>query len=213
MFKRVNFITDSITVSNVEFSKASQSGKEFGIDIDGKIIYPPFSDQNILIFKGRIGKVEQGTSLLGKGYKVIPTFANITVQFPNAWNTILDMNKANSIYEDSSADGIDSFQDSELEKIGWNAIEFDVTYREIAEHIEKVAQGYIIYIERDDPYMFSGIAFISKEHRAEARELATKFVKEQIEAKLEKERDEFTKYGFSDDQEEALNFFNIEFKA
>jgi hypothetical protein len=210
MFKRLNLLTDSVRVSNAEFSKASANGREFGIDMHGKVVTNPENSDSILVFKGAVSQMKQGESLLGKGYKTAVNFVNIEVKFTNAWDNVFEWNKAKSLYEDSSADGIDSFQDREIENIGWNSIEFDVTHRDIAEHLENVCEGEIVYIEQDNPYMFSGVAFMGESELPLARERAKAFAKEKIVEKINEDIEEFRKYGFSDEQEEALEFFGIE---
>jgi hypothetical protein len=208
MFKKINLLTESFEISNALFSKAMQSNREFGITIDGEIDYE-FNRENIYIFWGK-GSIFQKNEPLGKGYSVKLNFVKAIISAENSWNRFKDINRENSLYEDISSDGIDSFKDEILENIGWHIVEFDMTYRDLVEHLEEFGEGAIVSIERDEPYMFDGLGFVKKVDLAKSREILFNFAKEKISSFIEDNREDFQKYGFSREQEEALKFFSIE---
>jgi len=208
MFKKINFLVDEVKVSNQSFAKAINSNKEFGIRSDGEIDYDLKKDK-AYIFKGRaniLNKLEP----LGKGYKIKATFVTVTISFENIWNHISEMNRVGAIYEDTASDGISEFQDKILEDIGWHGVEFKIGYRDMVEFLEKNCDGTIISIEQEEPYVFNGLGFIDDKNLEKARTTLFDFVKSQITENISKEKDEFEKYGFSDDQKDALSYFKIE---
>ena len=208
MFKKINFLTDEVQVQNVLFSKAVNSNREFAIGVNGDIDYE-FKDGKAYIFKGKANLFNK-LQPLGKEYKIKATFVTISISFDNVWNRIAEINRNSAMYEDSASDGIAEFQDKALEDIGWHGIEFKIGYREMVEFLEKNITGTIISIEQEEPYMFNGFGFIENEHIVEARESLFNFVKSSIIENISKNREDFNKYGFSEEQKEAMSFFNIE---
>ena len=166
MFKKINFLTDEVQVSNVMFAKAVNSNREFGIGVDGDIDYDLKSDK-AYIFKGK-GDLFNKLEPLGKGYKIKATFVTVTISFDNVWNRIVEINRDGAMYEDTASDGIAEFKDKILEKIGWHGVEFKVTYRDMVEFLEENLTGTIISIEQNEPYMFNGLGFIEDENIVEA---------------------------------------------
>jgi len=208
MFKKINFLVDEVQVSNALFSKAINSNREFGIGIDGDIDYDLKSGK-AYIFKGEanlFNKLEP----LGKGYKIKATFVTVTISFDNIWNRIIDINTDSAMYEDSASDGIADFQDSTLENIGWHGVEFKISYRDMVEFLEKHIDGTVICVEQEEPYMFNGFGFISNENIEKARELLFDFTKSEIIKHISENKTEFDKYGFSDDQQDSINYFKIQ---
>jgi outer membrane protein OmpA-like peptidoglycan-associated protein len=209
MFRKINLLEESFELSNALFSKALQSNREFGITIDSEIDYE-FNKDKIYIFWGKGSILNQSKEPLGKGYKVALNFVKATVSAKNGWDRFQEINKSRAIYEDISADGIDSFNDQRLEDIGWNSIEFNIQYRDLVEYLEEFGKGIIVAIERhEEPYMFSGLGFMSDSDLEFNREILFDFAKSKIEEKIKAELDEYKKYGFSDEESEALEFFGI----
>jgi hypothetical protein len=207
MFKKINVLTDKIIVSNGEFSKAINSKKEFGIDIEGKVLYE--KDPNkFLIFWGRANLVAKN-QILGAEYGVQMSFVSVTIDLQKSWDRLMELNSLNALYEDHSAEGIDNFKDKELEEIHWFSVEFGITSRELATELENFAEGYLVGLEHEEPYNFSGLGFLNKEDLESSRKHLFQFTKEKIEEKIEKEKEEFEKYGFTEDQEESLEFFGV----
>jgi len=206
MFK-LNFLADEVQIPNVEFSKAINSNREFGISAKGEIHFD-LKKNTPYIFSGK-ANIMNKLEPLGKGYKIKATFVTVSISFSNIWNKIVEINRNSAMYEDSASDGIAEFQDKELEQIGWHGVEFKLTYRHFVEFLEKNIAGTILCIEQENPYMFNGFGFIQDENLKESRKQLFAFVKSEIEKHLEKNSEEFIKYGFSNEQKESLEFFGI----
>lgn len=208
MFKKINLLKDSIAVQNVQFAKALNSNREFGITVNGEIDYE-FSNDKIYIFKGKANLLQKQQPL-GKGYKISSTFVSVSISAGSNWNEVEDLNSKNALYKDDSAEGVDSFNDPIMEEIGWHSVEFKISYRELVEELEEKCNGTVICIERDDePYMFNGLGFMAQEDIKKGRDTLREFVKNRILSKLEKDREEYKEYGFSEEELDALNYFQI----
>ena len=212
MFQKINLLSHKITVSNSDFAKAINSNREFAITLDGKIDYN-FSDKEIYIFKGKANLLTSKEPL-GNRYKISSNFVSVSIDCSKNWGEIEDLNSKIALYNDDSAEGVDSFNDEVMETIGWHSVEFDITYRELVEQLEKHCDGTLLCIEKEDePYLFNGLGFIFQEDEVEkGRKLLKEFAKERILNKLEEERDEYKKYGFSEEELESLNYFQISSK-
>lgn len=113
----------------------------------------------------------------------------------------MDMAKSKNnafLYYDHPSDGIDYFNDPELEDIGWNASVFPfINYRTIAEFMEESCEGTLTF--NDNEMGFNGFAEV--DDIAKVREQVKNFVIEQIQNnKLEE---------YDDDQLESLEFFGV----
>ncbi len=209
MFKKINLLTDKVVVPNSEFAKALNSNREFGITVDGVIDYE-FQNDRVYIFKGKANLLQKQQPL-GKGYDISSTFVSVSISVAKNWNRVEELNSLNALYEDKSADGIDSFRDKVMEDIGWHAVEFKITYRDLVDELEAKGEGTLVCIEQDgEPYMFSGFAFIDPDRVEDGREILLSFAKRKILEQIESEKDEYKKYGFSDDEVDALKYFQIE---
>jgi hypothetical protein len=219
MFKKINLMDNSVKVPSNKFSEAINSGKEFGITPAGEVKFAPFETKEILIYKGQVAKnlVSQKVDfrkILGEGYRVKATFTQTEI-YVDSWEKIIDLNTKISLYEDSSSEGVDSFLDEKIEEISWHSVEFDIKSREIVEIIEESVNGILLCFERDmgEHYTFSGIGFILDESELlKAQKVVLDKVKNLILEKIDTEKDEFQKYGFSDEQQEALEFFGLNIK-
>jgi hypothetical protein len=208
MFKKINVLTDKISVSNGDFSKAINSKKKFGIDVEGKIFYEK-SPEVPTIFWGRPNLLMKN-KILGSDYKVSMTFAKMEISLENSWSRILELNQTNALYDDDHTEGIDHFKDEELEKLAWYGVEFEVNTRDIVTELERVEDGYILALEREIPdYTFHGLGFLKKGQISSAREKLFSFVKAEIEKKIDSEKAEYERFGFSDEESEALQYFGI----
>jgi len=205
MFKKFNFLVDEVKVSNVEFAKAINSNREFGISTNGEIHFD-LKQNTPYIFSGKANMMNK-LEPLGKGYKIKATFVTVSISFNNIWNRIIEINRNSAMYEDSASDGIAEFQDKQLEQIGWHGVEFKLTYRDFVEFLEKNITGTVICIEQDSPYMFNGFGFIEESELEESRTKLFQFVKSEIKKYIELNSDELSKYGLSIEQKESLEFF------
>lgn len=210
--KKINLFNHITVVSRNEFLKAANSARPFAITYDGQIVYEPFDQDLIAVFEGSIPPVpllsastaRPIASMLPDSYKVVEDDDRILIKSAAAWQNIISLNRLRALYDDTSGDGIDKFADKELEQIGWHATEFNITYREIVERFEEECEGVLLCIEREEPYQFSGLGFITD--MAQARDTAFRYCAEKIQNLIQNDPDYST---LSSDEEEAAEFFKV----
>ena len=214
--KKFNLFNEIVIVEKASLLQAINSAKIFGINIQGEIIHEPFADKEILIYQGK--HTPQPTSalspavapsletMLGKNYQLVVDEDRVLVKAFSNWQELIGINTPRASYDDTTGDGVAEFSNTELEKIGWHATEFNVKYRSMVEHLEENCEGTLLCIEQEDPYQFSGLAFLSDDEQA--KEVLFKYC--QSEAKKLMESDPlYAKDKLSDDEEEAAEFFQL----
>jgi hypothetical protein len=210
--KKFNLFKEIIIVSKSDFLRAANSAKPFAIAYNGEIHFEPFPQSLISIYEGSIPPLSPLstdlsrplTSMLGDKYRIVEDDERILIKAFGAWQNIIGFNRLRALYDDTTADGIDKFSDKELEKIGWHATEFNISYRDIVEQFEKECEGILFCIEQEDPYQFSGLGFLSDlEH---TQETAYKYCTAIIKDKMENDGDYST---LTDDEAEAAEFFKV----
>jgi hypothetical protein len=217
MFQRVDLANNIIAINNLAFAKAIYSAEDFAISLSGKIIN--FKNKNkifynfddIIIFNGKaslINKLEP----LGNSFKIKSNFSQVSISIQHSFNKIFDLNRHLALYEDTSSEGIDNFRDKILEEIGWNAIEFGITYRKLVEFLEENGNGVLIFFENSDPnlYSFNGLAFANLDNLELNRKILKDFVKNEIKNQIDNNLGGWKKYGFSDEQISALKYFEVD---
>ena len=122
------------------------------------------------------------------------------IEKPDDFLKLVEQKHKEFLYQDHPNDGIDLFCDTELEEMGWHSSTFDfIKYRDIAEFIEENCSGTLTF--SNHPMGFNG--FVEVDDIEDVRVKVKAFIIEQIKAnKLD---------SYDDDQEEALEFFNIKF--
>jgi hypothetical protein len=215
MMQKFNLNQERISVKKVPLMQAINSGKTFGITHLGEVVYPPYHEKDIFIFKGSM-KVETSafaiakerglTELFGNLYKIKETHDSIEIDASGAWGEIVGFNQQNASYDDSTSDGIMDLGDAELEEMSWHATEFGISNRDISDVIEKECEGILFCLHKEEPFLFSSLIFIEDIHcaREKVRAYITKVIEEKIESDPEFARDNLT-----DDEEEAALFFGI----
>jgi len=210
--KKFNLNKEKIYVSSFDVLKALNLKKEFIITLDGQLKFD-FKDDELIIFKGSfppnglLGSTPTLKSVLGDGYIVKLVDNQFEINCAGAWQRVSDFNIVNAVYEDAG-EGINEFDDKELEQIGWYATDFDITYRDIVNVIEQSECDMILLCSEidEDYYLFNGLAFINDIECA--RDRVRDFVITKINNKLSNDslykRDEL-----NDDQLEALEYFNL----
>lgn len=183
---------------------------EFEIDIDGKI-YPNNSSQKNtpIIFKSKnlsMSKIIDAKSIaldIFKDYKPKVNGAICTLNVLFAWQKIIDLNSSRMLYFDHQSDGVEIFEDKILEDLGWHATAFDITYREISQFIENSCDGVLVFY--DNGVQFNGFVLIDdiKDVRLKVKEFLILKINEIFET------GQLYINELDDDQEEALEFFNI----
>ncbi len=214
--KKFNLFKEIIIVDKSVLLQALNSSKTFGITISGEIKYEPFADKDIFIYQGKHtpaptsalspAAIPSLESMLGKNYQLVIDDERVLVKAFSNWQALIGVNTPRASYDDTTGDGVAEFSNKKLENIGWHATEFNVKYRELVELIEEKCEGIILCIEQEEPYQFSGLGFITNDDATEKimYEYCQKFVKDKLE-----NDDDFDKDDLNDDQEEALEFFNL----
>ena len=209
---KVNLYLQRVYVSSADVIKALNSGSEFTILLDGSVNFEP-RESDFIIFKGSFPKASMiGTpptlqSVLGDGYIVTFSDNKFEINCAGAWQKIVSLNLHNATYEDG-AEGINEFDDEELEDIGWHATEFDVKYRDLVFVIEERCDMLLVCNEINEgkTYMFHGLGFIHDMNCA--RTHTREYVVEIINDKLANDS-AFALSNLSADQLEALEYFGI----
>lgn len=141
-------------------------------------------------------------TLFGKEYKLQTTATHGQITPVGAWQDIIGLNQDRMTYFDHQTDGVEVFEEKELEDIGWQAISLDIDYRMLCNHLEKECEGIFIYY--DNGMHFNG--FVILNNIQQAKEEMHKFVRLQIEEKIKNE--ELFLEELEADEKEALEFFN-----
>ena len=179
------------------------------IDVDGNI-YTKLEEvkKKAIIYKNMDSKqissmldAKAIASQLFADYK--PTIAGTICKIKpvSNWQNIIDMNKENMLYFDHQSDGVEMFEDKELEDYGWNASALEINYREISEFIEEFCEGVLLCY--DNEIQFSGFVIVEsiEDVRVKVKDYICKKTKENIKNEI-LDLDE-------DDVIEALEFFGI----
>ena len=117
------------------------------------------------------------------------------------WQNIIEMNKTNMLYFDHQSDGVEMFEDKELEDYGWNASALEINYREISEFIEEFCEGVLLCY--DNEIQFSGFVIVDDLNDVKIK------VKEYIFNKTKENIKEEIIDLEEDDVIESLEFFGI----
>ncbi len=215
--KKFNLFKEIITASKKEVIQAINAGKTFGINIKGEVVYEPFDAKEILIFSGKHTpkpvsamtppapiKIEE---VFGKNYQIVEDDERILIKAFSNWQELIGLNMPRCSYDDTTADGVADFSNTDLEEIGWQATEFNIDYRAIVEEIEEKCEGYVLCIEQEEPqYQFSGLGFIAND--TEAKEVVFEFAKKHVQHMIDTHED-FVRADLTDEEEEAAKFFGL----
>jgi len=213
--KKFNLFNEIIIVDKQSLLQAINKADIFAINIEGKILYEPFSKNEILIYKGSYIHKQTPLSntstislstVLGKNYQIVEDGDRILVKAFSNWQEIININTLNASYDDTTADGVAEFSCKDLEDIGWQVTEFNLRYRTLVEVLEKKCDGILLCIEQEEPYQFSGLGFLTNDE--EAKKVMFDYCQNYVKDKLEDDED-FAKDELDDDQLEALEFFKL----
>ncbi|QFR48601.1 hypothetical protein FJR48_02205 [Sulfurimonas lithotrophica] len=213
--KKFNLFKEIIVVNKTNLLNAINSNKPFTIDVGGKVEYEPFTNKAV-IFKGTLEKENANPlnpnasqsldDLFGKYYKIVEDGERILIKAFSNWQAIIDFNKQNASYDDTTADGVAEFSNKDLEEIGWHATEFNINYRSLVEVLEEKCDGIMLCIEQEEPYQFSGLGFLSDNEQA--KEILYSYCQNAIK-KLMAEDEDYAKENLEDDELEAAEFFGV----
>lgn len=202
--KTINLFQTTISIKKDEFLNALNKDEVFTIHCDGTL-----NGAKPILYKGNPKALSPLkttiTNILGNDYQVEENVDYFTVCAAKAWQHIITLNKELMEYDDTSADGIAEFATKELETIGWHATDFNISYREMVNILEKECEGILLCIENETN--FSGIGFVDdKKH---AQEILFNFCKSRIIHLLEND-DDFSKERLTIDEKKSALFFGIE---
>ncbi len=179
------------------------------IDVDGNI-YTKIEEvqKKAIIYKNTelkqlasILDAKAIASALFADYKPTITGTICKIKPVSNWQNIIDLNKENMLYFDHQSDGVELFEDKELENYGWNASALDINYREISEFIEEFCEGVLLCY--DNEIQFSGFVIVDDVNDVKIK------VKEYIINKTKENIKEQTIDIEDDDVLESLDFFGI----
>lgn len=208
--KKFNLFKEIIVVQRADFMRAVNSSKHFAITYEGKIAFEPFEAGLISIYEGSIPPLSPlATNLsrpiptmLGDNYRIVEDDERILIKATGAWQSIIRWNRLRSMYDDTTADGIDRFSDQPIEDMGMHATEFHIPYRDIVEQMEAKCDGLILCIEQEEPYQFSGLGFVfdAEQARGVVYDYCAAVIREKIATE-----EEFST--LNSDEEDAAVFF------
>ncbi|MBL0707982.1 MAG: hypothetical protein JJW00_02950 [Sulfurimonas sp.] len=204
--KKFNLFNEIIITDKKKLLLAINSGKLFGIDIDGNIINEPFGENEIFIYKDQAKIIKEFTKVLGKNYQLVEDEDRVLIKAFSNWQELIAINTPNSSYDDTTADGVGEFADKSLEDIGWHISEFKVDYRTLVDMLEKNCEGTLLCIEQDEPYQFSGLGYLSD--NLHAKEVLFDYCKSVVEEKIANDPD-FELEHLTDDEADAAKFFGV----
>jgi hypothetical protein len=204
--KKFNLFKEIIVANRDNVKKAIDSGKIFGIRVDGKICYEPFTVNDILIYRGIPNANLPIEVAFGKNYQVLEDDDRVLIKAFANWQEIIGLNTPRATYDDTTADGVDEFSTKEMENIGWHASEFNIKYRTLVDILEEKCDGTLICIEQEEPYQFSGLGFV--DDLENARDVLFDFCQREVK-RLMSEDEDYAKNNLNDDELEAAEFFGI----
>jgi hypothetical protein len=204
--KKFNLFKEIIIAKKSSLLQAINNSKVFGININGDIVYEPFSEKEIFIYQGQPEIVEDFTKVLGKNYQLVEDGERVLIKAFSNWQELIAINTPRASYDDTTADGVAEFSCKSLEDIGWHITEFNVKYRELVEFLEENCDGTILCIEQEDPYQFSGLGFLADNEQS--TKAMFEYCKNIAQEKIKHDSD-YNLEELDDDQEEAAKFFKV----
>lgn len=184
--------------------------EEIEIDINADIYLNESSNLNTpIVFKLSMQKMPSSlleTDALLKNifsdYKPKIHGNSCTLDLLPAWQEIIFLNQPKMLYFDHQTDGVELFEDKELEEYGWHATACDISYREISGFIESNCSGTLVFY--DNQIQFNGFVIVDDlvDTRKKVKEFLINKIKENTKDDLIDAQD--------DDVIEALEYFKIE---
>lgn len=207
----INIKDLKINIELATLLNAIDSKNSFDIDVDGNVyINNTIPKNKAVIFKAQAqdasGLFDLQTrvkNLFGKDYKPQIVGSQCIISPLASWMHVLDLNKDTMLYFDHQSDGVEYFEHSDIEDIGWNAAPLDIKYREICDFIEKNCEGTFLFY--DNGMHFNG--FVVPNNIEEVKTKLTVFVKELLENKIK--NDEINVNELDDEETESFEFFGL----
>jgi len=208
--KKLNIKDLLIDIDMMQLINLDENNYTLIIDIDGNMYINEKNDiTKPIIYENKNFKklfsnneVKQLAQDLFTSYKPIVTGTSCRIKPLNNWQNIIGLNKDYMLYFDHQSDGVEIFEDKELEDYGWHASVLEINYRQIADFIESNCEGTLVCY--DNEVQFNGFVYVDdiNKVRAQVKEFIIKQTKQNIEDKLIELDD--------DDAIESFEFFGIE---
>ena len=207
--KQINIKDLDIKIDITNILNAVTLNKEVIIDVNGKVyIDEECSSSMPIVFK--LSAQENVSSLLDanaivsnifKDYKPTINGTICNLKPIMAWQEIIFLNQPKMLYFDHQSDGVELFEDKEIEDYGWHAVACDVSYRIITEFIESECEGTFVFY--DNEIQFNG--FVMIDDLENTREKVKKFIINKIKEKIEDDEIDID----DSDVQESLDYFGI----
>jgi hypothetical protein len=207
--KNIDIKSVELSINLPEILNAIASKAFFEIDINGRIYINERAKTNMpIIFRH---KQTQDTITIMDANALVkhllkdfnPTInAGICKIKPLiAWAQVIELNRDRMLYFDHQSDGVELFEDKELEDMGWEATALDISYRQLCEHIENTCEGCLVFYDND--IQFNG--FVIANDIKEVRLSVKTFIIQTIQNKIQNDELDTEDYDVS----EALAFFGV----
>ena len=205
--KKISIKELKIKIDNSKILNALKLKQKIEIDIEGNI----YINEKIPKTKIKVFEIKNNENIqelvdvdillknLFKNYKVLISGNQSTLSLLSAWQEIIFLNQDRMLYFDHQTDGVEFFEDKELEEIAWNVSACDISCREISEFIEANCKGTLVYY--DNQIQFNG--FVLVDDISEVRIKVADFVKSEIKKKIQNEQLDLE----DEDVIESLEFF------
>jgi len=204
--KKFNLFNEIINVNTDKLKDTIALGEKFSINSDGEILTRDLKEGDIIIYNGTPDKDKDLEKAFGPKYQIVVSDERVLIKAFSNWQELIAINTPLASYDDTTADGVAEFSDKDLEEIGWQATEYNLSYRELVEVLEEKAEGITLCIEQEEPYQFSGFGFIT--NNEQAKDVMYEYCKAKAKDKLEND-DNFKEEYLEDDQIEAKEFFGL----
>jgi len=145
--KKFNLFHEIIVVNKSALLNAINTSTTFAINEKGEVLHPPYNEKTIILFEGKntpkpssaLTPPQHATlqDIFGKNYQIVEDDERVLIKAFSNWQELIKLNTPRASYDDTTGDGVSEFSNSDLEDIGWNATEFNISYREMVEFLEE----------------------------------------------------------------------------
>lgn len=208
--KSINIKDLILSISLPTVLNALSANSYIEIDINGDIYIDEKCDLGLpIIFRcenfEKKSLIMDATSMaqeIFKNYKPVINGAICRIKPLQAWQDVIALNQDRMLYFDHQSDGVELFEDKDIEDMGWEASALEINYREIAEFIENNCEGYLVFY--DNEIQFNGFVIVNDIETV--RKKVKTFIIDRIKQNIKKgelDTDDF-------DTVDALEFFGVE---
>lgn len=177
-----------VTVDIKDVMNALSSNKSFVIDINGNVLLEHVDKSVVIMFKNdlsdKISLIKETNAIIlnlfKTGYKPSIKDNKCILKPIGAWLKIVELNKENHLYFDHQSDGIELFEDKQIEEFGWFSSALEINHRMIASFIEENTQGTFVFFDND--IIFNG--FVISKDIMKCREQVKDFIIKSINKEI-----------------------------